>query len=123
VSAAKPPKATKQQKQRFWSMALWLDMERQKGGKLAKGLYKGRFGDWPKGLIDQPAYPDQAFWNYERASRIAYAKRMESESKRKIPPFNLEEELAKPRPASTAPAPHRRNHTLSASGVSDADLA
>jgi len=89
VSAAKPPRATREQKQRFWSMALWLDLERQKGGKLAKGLYKGRFGDWPKGLIDQPAYPDQAFWNYERASRIAYAKRMEAQAKREASNANL----------------------------------
>ena len=89
VTAAMPKAPTRQQKQRFWSMALWLDLERQKGGKLAKGLFKGRFGEWPRGLIDQPMYPDQAFWNYERASRIAYAKRMESEAKRGAPNANV----------------------------------
>lgn len=82
VTAAMPKAPTRQQKQRFWSMALWLDLERQKGGKLAKGLFKGRFGEWPRGLIDQPLYPDQAFWNYERASRIAYAKRLERDKGR-----------------------------------------
>ena len=63
-------------KQLFWSMALWLDRERGKGGKLAKGLYKGRFDVWPKGLNDTPTAPDAAFMSYEKSRRIAYAKRM-----------------------------------------------
>lgn len=67
---------TKEEKQRFYSMALWLDMERNKGGRLAKGLYKGRFDVWPKGLQPIPTAPDAAFLNYEKASRIRYAKRM-----------------------------------------------
>lgn len=70
---------TKAEKQAFWSMALWLDDDRMKGGRLAKGLYKGKFGVWPVGLIDARKRPDQAFWNYEKASRIRYAKRMEKE--------------------------------------------
>lgn len=70
---------TKAEKQAFWSMALWLDDDRGKGGRLAKGLYKGKFGIWPKDLSHQRKYPDQAFWNYEKSSRIAYAKRMEKE--------------------------------------------
>lgn len=65
-------------KQAFWSMALWVDRERGKAGKLAKGLYKGRFDVWPRGLNDTPAPPDMAFLNYEKASRIRFAKRMES---------------------------------------------
>lgn len=68
--------ATKAEKQRFWSMALWLDASRNKGGRLAKGLYKGKFGVWPKGLMDVAEYPDPAFWNYEKSRRIAYAKMM-----------------------------------------------
>ena len=70
-------------KQRFWSMALWLDRERNKAGKLAKGLYKGKFGVWPRGLAHTPAPPDQAFSNYERSRRIAYAKRMAAEQERR----------------------------------------
>jgi len=73
---------TREEKQRFWSMALWLDCERGKGGKLAKGLYRGKFGVWPKDLYDIPLRPDQSFWNYEKANRIAYAKRMEREKGR-----------------------------------------
>ena len=68
--------ATMADKQRFWSMALWLDRERNRGGKLAKGLYKGKFDVWPKGLKDTPLAPDAAFLNYEKSRRIAYAKRM-----------------------------------------------
>lgn len=70
--------ATMAEKQRFWSMALHLDAARKKGGKLAKGLYKGRFGVWPRGLDDTLAEPDPAFMNYEKSRRIAYAKRMEA---------------------------------------------
>lgn len=61
-------------KQRFWAMALWVDRERGKGQRLAKALYKGKFGVWPKGLSFAPYPPDQAFLNYERSRRIAYAK-------------------------------------------------
>jgi superfamily II DNA or RNA helicase len=70
------PKATAEDKQLFWSMALWLDRERCRGGKLAKGLYKGRFDVWPRGLTDVPVRADEAFLNYEKSRRIAYAKRM-----------------------------------------------
>jgi DNA repair protein RadD len=66
-------------KQTFWSMALYVDQARGKGGRLAKGLYKGKFGVWPKGLVDQPRRPDASFYNYEKSRRIAYAKRMEKQ--------------------------------------------
>lgn len=69
-------KATRAEKQKFWSMAIWLDASRNKGGRLAKGLYKGKFGVWPKDLADVAVYPDAAFWNYEKSRRIAYAKMM-----------------------------------------------
>jgi DNA repair protein RadD len=63
-------------KQRFWSMALWVDAERGKGGKLAKALYRGKFNVWPQGLLQVSLAPDRAFLNYERSRRIAYAKKM-----------------------------------------------
>jgi hypothetical protein len=75
---AKP--ATFADKQEFWSMALWVDRERGKGGKLAKGLYKGKFDVWPKGLSGQPKPPSPEFLSYERSRRIAYAKRMEGKN-------------------------------------------
>jgi hypothetical protein len=67
-------KATKAKKQQFWSMALWIDRERNKGGRLAKALYKGKFEVWPRGLDDTPIVPDQAFRSYQKSRRIAYAK-------------------------------------------------
>lgn len=70
----KPKPPTKADKQRFWSMALWVDQDRGKGGRLAKALYKGKYGVWPKGLSDVPTRPDFAFSAYEHSRRIAYAK-------------------------------------------------
>lgn len=72
---AQPRKITMQDKQAFWSMALWLDRERGKSGRLAKALYKSKFGVWPRSLSDHPAEPDMAFMAYEKSRRIAYAKR------------------------------------------------
>ncbi|MCA1298020.1 DEAD/DEAH box helicase [Stappia indica] len=71
---------TKAEKQRFWSMALWLDGERCKAGKFALAMHRARFGEWPRGLDDIKAPPDQAFLSYERSRRIAFAK---SKSKRR----------------------------------------
>ncbi len=70
---------TMAEKQRFWSMALWLDDSRERGGKLAKGLYKGKFGVWPNGLLHNRLPADQAFLNYEKSRRIAFAKMKEAE--------------------------------------------
>lgn len=72
---ANPHKPTKEEKQTFWSMALWLDGKRCKGGRQAKALYKQRFEVWPEGLQWTPVEPDQAFLNYETSRRIAYANR------------------------------------------------
>lgn len=66
---------TKAQKQRFWSMALHLDQQRNKAGRFAKALYKDHFGVWPKGLSSTQIAPDPAFMNYEKSRRISYAKR------------------------------------------------
>jgi superfamily II DNA or RNA helicase len=64
-------------KQEFWSMALWVDRERGKEGRLAKGLYRGKFDVWPRGLDHTPKPPSPEFIAYEHSRRIAYAKRME----------------------------------------------
>ena len=74
--AAKAP--SMDDKQKFWSMALQVDADRGKGGKLAKALYKGKFGVWPKGVSNTPRQPDAAFLGYERSRRIAFAKKMEA---------------------------------------------
>lgn len=68
------PKPTMADKQAFWSMALWIDQERKKSGRLAKALYKNKFKVWPKGLFNEPMVPDAEFLSYERSRRIAFAK-------------------------------------------------
>lgn len=73
TDSVSPP--TRTQKQQFWSMALCLDDQRGKGGKLAKSLFKAKFGAWPRGLHPVRMAPDQAFLNYEKSRRVAYAKR------------------------------------------------
>lgn len=67
-------KATMAEKQAFWSMANYVDKQRGKGGKLAKALYRGKFGVWPQGLDSRPVMPSPEFLSYERSRRIAYAK-------------------------------------------------
>lgn len=63
----------------FYAMALWVDQERGRGGKLALGLFKGKFGIWPpRNLAPEPLPPNRAFMNYERSRRIAYAKSMQA---------------------------------------------
>ncbi|MBK5958093.1 hypothetical protein CCR97_08165 [Rhodoplanes elegans] len=74
---AKAP--TQAEKQRFWSMALDMDDHRKRGGKLALGLYKSKFGVWPRGLLDVRIPFDGAFQRYEQSRRIRWAKKMESE--------------------------------------------
>lgn len=66
--------ASREEKQRFWSMALHLDHGRGKAGKLALSLYKNKFGVWPRALDDVRLPPDAAFMHYEKSRRIAYAK-------------------------------------------------
>lgn len=66
--------ATTQDKQEFWSMALFLDRERGKSGRLAKALYKGKFGVWPRDLQWTHQNPTPEFLSYERSRRIALSK-------------------------------------------------
>ena len=67
-------KFTKADKQVFWSMALAVDRSRGKMGKLAKALYRGKYGVWPKDLSNISVEPSLEFLSYERSRRIAYAK-------------------------------------------------
>ena len=69
-------KPTMADKQAFWSMARFVDLERGKGGRLAKALYRGKFGVWPVGLDPRPVQPTPDFMSYERSRRIAFAKSM-----------------------------------------------
>lgn len=74
IEVTKTKKPEKADKQLFWSMACCVDHQRGKGGKLAKALYRGKFGVWPKGLSDDQVAPDATFMAYEHSRRIAFAK-------------------------------------------------
>jgi DNA repair protein RadD len=64
-------------KQEFYSMALWLDQLRERQGKLALGLYKGRFGVWPpRNILAVPVPASREFLNWEQATRRAYARKI-----------------------------------------------
>lgn len=71
---AKSEKATREEKQRFYSMAIWLAQERGYKIGWAANKYRERFTVWPRGLDEAPIEPDQAFLNYEHSRRIAWAK-------------------------------------------------
>jgi DNA repair protein RadD len=75
----KPRPPTMAEKQRFYSMALSLAAERGKLSTFAAGLYKGKFGVWPRGMLEIPTPPDATFRAWEKSRRIAYAKRKEAE--------------------------------------------
>lgn len=77
--SGKPAQATRQDKQRFFSMALALAKSRGKPDSYAAGMFKGRFGVWPRGLDETRTAPDATFLNWEKSRRIAYAKRMEAQ--------------------------------------------
>lgn len=70
----KKAEATKEDKQRFYSMALWLAFDRGYSKGWAAHFYRGKYGVWPRRLDEVPRQPDQAFINYEKSRRIAWAK-------------------------------------------------
>lgn len=78
ITGKKRP-ATSAEKQAFWSMAKWMQQERGWSDGRTAHFYRDRFAVWPRGLHDDPVYPDRAFFNYEKARRIAYAKRKAAE--------------------------------------------
>lgn len=67
------------EKQKFYSMALWLAAQRGYKPGWAANLYRKKMGCWPRGLDECPAEPDQSFLNYEKSRRIAFAKRKAKE--------------------------------------------
>lgn len=71
--------ATRDEKQSFFSMALWLCDERGYQPGWAANKYREKFGVWPRGLSFARKAPDQAFLNYEKSRRIAWAKRKAKE--------------------------------------------
>lgn len=70
----KAKKPTYDEKQVFWSGALFYAQERGYKYGWAAHLYKQRFGVWPQGLVERPEYPTQGVLNYIRSRNIAWAK-------------------------------------------------
>lgn len=68
-------KVTKEDKQRFYGMCLWLASSRGYKPGWAANKYRDRFQVWPRGLDDVRIEPDQSFLNWEKSRRIAFAKR------------------------------------------------
>lgn len=75
LTPKKVKEPTKEEKQAFYSRALWMADQRGYKTGWAANLYKGKFNVWPRCLHDGRLEPDQAFLNYEKSRRIAYAKR------------------------------------------------
>ena len=72
VSGASPD--SKQDKQKFFGMALRLAEIRGYKSGWAAVKFREKFGTWPRGIPEFPQDPDQAFLNWEKSRRIAYAK-------------------------------------------------
>lgn len=77
LTPTKKPAATKEDKQRFYGMCLWMANERGYKPGWAANKYRERFDVWPRGLEDVPAAPDAAFLNWEKSRRIAWVKRQQ----------------------------------------------
>lgn len=75
----KSRRATRADKQAFWSMALWLADQRSYKPGWPRNLYFQKFGVWPRGLDATPMTPDRDFINWEKSRRIAYARRKDAE--------------------------------------------
>lgn len=71
---AKSEKATRDEKQAVYSMALWMADQRGYKPGWAANKYREKFGVWPRGLSDERRPADQAFLNWEKSRRIAFAK-------------------------------------------------
>lgn len=72
---AAPAKASRETKQRWYSMLLHVAHSRGYRGGWAANQYRQKFGVWPKGLSEHAVQPDQEVANHVRASMIRYAKR------------------------------------------------
>jgi len=72
--------ATQAEKQLFYSMALHMAKSRGYSDGWAGHKYRDRFGVWPRGLSRISTPPDQAFLNWEKSRRIAWAKRKAKEA-------------------------------------------
>lgn len=71
----KVKRATPEDKQRFYGMALWMADQRGYKPGWAANLYRKKLGGWPRGLDQRRVPADGDFLNFEKSQRIAWAKR------------------------------------------------
>jgi superfamily II DNA or RNA helicase len=69
------PKASRETKQRWYSMILAISQSRGYRKGWASNQYRQKFGVWPQGLSESLMQPDLEVTNYVRSSMIRYAKR------------------------------------------------
>jgi DNA repair protein RadD len=72
---------TSAEKQAFWAMCKWMQAQRGWSDGRTANFYRNKFGVWPRGLSNTAVTPDPVFFNYEKAERVKYAKRMEAQQK------------------------------------------
>ena len=67
-------KATKDEKQVFYSGLLWIAKDRNYSQGWAAHKYKSKFGVWPRGLDAVTRFPDANVFNYVKSQQIRWAK-------------------------------------------------
>ncbi len=74
----KVKKAKKDDQQKWLSMFLGYAQEKGKSWKFVLAMFRNKFGEWPRGLIEDYALqPDYEVTSYIRSRNIAYAKSKE----------------------------------------------
>ena len=74
--------ATNHSHQDGYSMLLWVQRDRGYKPGYAAAKYKGRYGKWPRGLMDFAKAPDAVFLNWLKSQEIAFYKRRQKEAQR-----------------------------------------
>lgn len=72
---------TRQDKQRLYSELLAIANERGRAQGWVGHKYRAKFGEWPRGLMDEPIEPSPATRSWVRSQDIRYAKGQEAKKK------------------------------------------
>ena len=73
--------ATPHSQQQFYSMLVWIGLERGYKSGYAAAKFRDRYGHWPRGLSEVPMAPDAAFLNWLKSQQIAFHKRRQKEAR------------------------------------------
>lgn len=69
-----PKLATQEERQKFYSMLVWRQRDRDYKPGWVAAMYKEKFGEWPRALRETPVEPDTLFLNWIKSRQIAFAK-------------------------------------------------